>query len=428
VSLVTIRPYRYQKYTTPEKAITPKSDTSGDNLEVLKSVIEIAEDRRRDTIQAAKRLEADPKLIIDRDKGTGASTSILMHDKPSGAWGGKVKSTFKPFEEQMKINEALTLGWNKGEALTPITDAHRKQMSRYMPWINQKSKGAKFAHTHWTPEIMDKYLESTGQPMSLRSELLPGLHPKKTPFKNFGKRLKKIFKPKGKKVTDKVTADIGQNAYEKALVEGYKTFDPKGVKVSDSLASISTDIPLKYSEVGATSRLGPNASNVASDTKPVFPAIKALKYAKEMGNVGKGGFAQQLGFQSNPKYWGKGLAKTLNPTKKGLFHNLANAPGGLLKGMTPVGWAMMALNLLGGLAKPHTFLGKIFSDVRLKENIEYKGKSKSGIPVYSFDYKGLEGRYLGVLSKDVPWATSVHNTGYEMVDYNKIDVPFKRIG
>ena len=108
----------------------------------------------------------------------------------------------------------------------------------------------------------------------------------------------------------------------------------------------------------------------------------------------------------------------------GLFASMA--------GMGPAGWAMMALNLLGGkLFKKHTLLGKIFSDKKLKKNIKYIGKSKSGIPIVRFNYikeMGIPGRYQGVLSKDVPWATETHKEyGYDMVDYSKLDVEFSRI-
>ena len=67
------------------------------------------------------------------------------------------------------------------------------------------------------------------------------------------------------------------------------------------------------------------------------------------------------------------------------------------------------------------------SDIRYKENIELVGQSPSGINIYNFDYKGESGRYQGVMAQEVPWAAIVNNEGYYMVDYNKVDVAFKRI-
>ena len=73
------------------------------------------------------------------------------------------------------------------------------------------------------------------------------------------------------------------------------------------------------------------------------------------------------------------------------------------------------------------------SDRRLKENITLIGTSKSGINIYTFEYKykfsqaGL-GLFQGVMSDEVPAeAVSVDEHGYDMVDYSLIDVEFKKL-
>jgi len=68
-----------------------------------------------------------------------------------------------------------------------------------------------------------------------------------------------------------------------------------------------------------------------------------------------------------------------------------------------------------------------FSDIRLKENIELIGKSPSNINIYKFNYKDSPTTYQGAMAHEVPWASQKHNSGYLMVDYNKIDVNFKKI-
>ena len=68
-----------------------------------------------------------------------------------------------------------------------------------------------------------------------------------------------------------------------------------------------------------------------------------------------------------------------------------------------------------------------FSDVRLKENIKLIGKSPAGINIYSFKYKQLPGRYIGVMAQEVPWARHMTDTGYYAVDYSKVDVEFRRL-
>ena len=68
-----------------------------------------------------------------------------------------------------------------------------------------------------------------------------------------------------------------------------------------------------------------------------------------------------------------------------------------------------------------------FSDIRLKDNIELVGKSKSDINIYNFTYLNDPTVYQGVMAHEVPWASVKHDSGYLMVDYNKIDVDFKSI-
>jgi len=68
-----------------------------------------------------------------------------------------------------------------------------------------------------------------------------------------------------------------------------------------------------------------------------------------------------------------------------------------------------------------------FSDIRLKENIELIGKSPSNINIYKFNYKYNPTTYQGAMAHEVPWASVKHSNGYMMIDYNKIDVEFKKI-
>ena len=68
-----------------------------------------------------------------------------------------------------------------------------------------------------------------------------------------------------------------------------------------------------------------------------------------------------------------------------------------------------------------------FSDIRLKENVELIGKSPSNINIYRFNYKDSSTTYQGAMAHEVPWASIKHFNGYMMIDYNKIDVKFKKI-
>jgi hypothetical protein len=65
--------------------------------------------------------------------------------------------------------------------------------------------------------------------------------------------------------------------------------------------------------------------------------------------------------------------------------------------------------------------------VRLKEDIRLIGRSPSGINIYEFKYKHTSGTWQGVMAQEVPWARTMTDTGYYMVDYTKVDVEFRRL-
>ena len=72
------------------------------------------------------------------------------------------------------------------------------------------------------------------------------------------------------------------------------------------------------------------------------------------------------------------------------------------------------------------------SDINLKENIKLIGKSKSGINIYEFNYINQDGLYKGVIAQELigteySSALMLDENNMYMVDYNKIDVEFKKI-
>jgi hypothetical protein len=83
-------------------------------------------------------------------------------------------------------------------------------------------------------------------------------------------------------------------------------------------------------------------------------------------------------------------------------------------------------SVTGAVTAVKTFFSG-FSDVRLKEDIKLIGKSPSGINIYEFKYKHTSGTWQGVMAQEVPWARTMTDTGYYMVDYSKVDVEFRRI-
>ena len=116
-----------------------------------------------------------------------------------------------------------------------------------------------------------------------------------------------------------------------------------------------------------------------------------------------------------------GAQQTINTGYEGIAANnaaLIGAAGNI------VGGALSGAGAAGGF-------GKLFSsDHRLKENIEFDRFSPSGIGVYRFNYKGHpEHKFEGALSIAAPEHAVVKNFNgkYDGIDYDKIDVDFKKI-
>jgi hypothetical protein len=91
----------------------------------------------------------------------------------------------------------------------------------------------------------------------------------------------------------------------------------------------------------------------------------------------------------------------------GLFSGLGTAVGGIASGAGSAGGIM----------------GLIKSDRRVKQNIKVVGRTDSGLPVYTYQYKGQNVTQMGVMAQDVeivnPEAV-VEINGIKHVDYNRI--------
>ena len=82
--------------------------------------------------------------------------------------------------------------------------------------------------------------------------------------------------------------------------------------------------------------------------------------------------------------------------------------------------------------KDKGFLGGLFSDERLKENIIKIKYSDSGIPIYHFNYKGDNTTWTGTMAQDLirlgrEDAVTTSSDGYYKVNYNLIDVNMKKL-
>ena len=93
-------------------------------------------------------------------------------------------------------------------------------------------------------------------------------------------------------------------------------------------------------------------------------------------------------------------------------------------------WATKASVVTDAISGVASIAGSAFgaSDRRLKKDIKLIGLSPAGLKIYSFKYKNSKDSYQGVMSDEIPSYAVVKNTdGYDMVDYSKLDVEFKKI-
>jgi hypothetical protein len=108
-----------------------------------------------------------------------------------------------------------------------------------------------------------------------------------------------------------------------------------------------------------------------------------------------------------------------------LQSGLFNLGGSLLDNIGSVGKTVT--NVVGGIGNA---IGKVFSDIRMKENIKQTHWLPNGLPVYEFEYKpefkdlAGHGKQVGVMAQEVakviPEAVSMQDNGYMMVDYSKV--------
>ena len=144
------------------------------------------------------------------------------------------------------------------------------------------------------------------------------------------------------------------------------------------------------------------------------------KYGMDKSNEGlQKGYSKMYG--EAPK-WAKVGALTPNELKQKIS-NLPPDEEPVVAGMLILAifaWTIVAWSFA-------TWLGWEHSDVRLKENINRTGVSKSGIPIYTFNYKNDDTLWSGTMAQDlldmgIDGAVATMDSGYYAVNYNMIDV------
>jgi hypothetical protein len=128
-----------------------------------------------------------------------------------------------------------------------------------------------------------------------------------------------------------------------------------------------------------------------------------------------------------------GVSGSANILGSGITNAAMNF-GGFTPQVTPVNTITQTASVVpvgGGIIPTAPVLTSSPSDIRLKKNIKLIGRSNSGLKIYSFEYidkKYGSHTYQGVMSNEVPKEAVIKdNNGYDLVDYSKLDVEFKRI-
>ncbi|GLQ53753.1 tail fiber domain-containing protein [Devosia nitrariae] len=123
-------------------------------------------------------------------------------------------------------------------------------------------------------------------------------------------------------------------------------------------------------------------------------------------------------FQSTPQTGVAGVDYTGLVNQK-YQADLANSQA-MMGGLFGLGGSLLgAAGQAGGL-------GMLFSDERLKEDVERVGETDEGVPVYTYRYKGTPGGifHMGVMADELedtqPEAVRTHPSGYRMVDYKEV--------
>lgn len=218
---------------------------------------------------------------------------------------------------------------------------------------------------------------------------------------------------------DKITPNIKDNVI-KSIKESEKVYDEILHKMADDVLDNRLMPLIKEAEdVG-----------VKSAIKAIKEVLDDLKKAI-LKDIGYYDMKDEVMLQGDE--WEKVAVKQFDDLMAtGDENTWKTAVGSMLKTFEDKKAIKAAKAVSRGVSSAARSVRNFFSDPRLKYDIKFIGKSPSGINIYTYklhDYMGqsFPGVYSGVLSDEVPWATFTDENGYEMVDYDKIDVTFKKI-
>ena len=215
---------------------------------------------------------------------------------------------------------------------------------------------------------------------------------------------------------------------------------------ADRLADISSNIRSQFFGKGldmAQGQFNQNLANMLNANQGLLGTSQfGLQGLNNANQLATAGFTQgqlagdvfqsqaQREFDANKAVYDEALANRL-AVLSGLT-GVAGAGSGFKSGAgtTSTSSSPSTASQLGSAISTAASIASLFSDERMKENVKVIGALKSGLPVYTFEYKpefkdiAGHGTFVGVMAQEaeklIPEAVSVHANGYKMVDYSKV--------
>ena len=211
-----------------------------------------------------------------------------------------------------------------------------------------------------------------------------------------------------------------QQGEEALLQRASATGGLRGGNIQAALAQfrpqmLQQEIATQYGRLGGLSTIGGNvAQNLASSGLSATGELARIGQASAAG-VGTAG--QQTGTNIANLMGQQGAARAGSELAQGqAFANVLNLPAQFLG-------AQYGANVGKTGAAMTPGFGNIFSDIRLKKNIQRIGTRPDGLGVYEFEYTWGGGRQIGLMAQEVlgvyPDAVG-QSGGYLTVDYSKV--------
>lgn len=200
-----------------------------------------------------------------------------------------------------------------------------------------------------------------------------------------------------------------QNAYKQyAMADAQQKLANQSALVNEQRAAwdYNSNIPFQQHYYRAVQQTNAGAQNVAGGFQDL---------------VGAGTSMASMGMSGGKQEGGNAFANSASNANQNMF----NAQNQYWQNGGSPSVPNYGTQFSGGQSPYGNF--NPYSDIRLKENYYIAGKSKSGINIYEFSYKGNPTRYRGVMAHEVPFASILNDNGYYSVDYSQIDVEFTQV-